>query len=193
MIVSSEVIGRLAGYGLQPDQDHSTVRLVVPARALLPGPAVEDQLVPSEPYVLVRRFSAKEERRRVVAVVYDPARIRCKKVGFENHLNYFHRSGRGLEMRLARGLAAFLNSTIVDQYFRQFSGHTQVNATDLRNMRYPTKEQLERIGDAIGEQFPDQAATDILVARELFEADPLVVTLASRLAAPGTSAESLPA
>jgi adenine-specific DNA-methyltransferase len=160
----------------------------------LSAPAVEDQVVPSEPYVLVRRFSAKEERRRVVAAVYDPARFRCKSVGFENHLNYFHQNGQGLGMQLARGLAAFLNSTIVDQYFRQFSGHTQVNATDLRNMRYPTREQLERIGSQIGDAFPDQAATDALIAHELFEADPLVLTLSSQVAAVnGTSAESLPA
>jgi adenine-specific DNA-methyltransferase len=153
--------------------------------------AVESQLVPNEPYVLVRRFSAKEERRRVVAAVYDPGRIRCKSVGFENHLNYFHRNGCGIDLRLARGLAAFLNSTIVDQYFRQFSGHTQVNATDLRNMRYPTREQLKRVGARIGDVFPDQAAIDALIAQELFAADPLVLTLSSRVA--GTSAESLPA
>jgi adenine-specific DNA-methyltransferase len=157
----------------------------------LPGEAVADQLVPNEPYVLVRRFSAKEEPRRVVAAVYDPARLECESVGFENHLNYFHQDGRGVGMRLTRGLAAFLNSTIVDQYFRQFSGHTQVNATDLRNMRYPTREQLERMGAVIGDVFPDHAAIDALVARELFEADPLVLTLSSRVA--GTAAESLPA
>ena len=55
-------------------------------------------------------------------------------MGFENHLNYFHKKGRGIDMPLARGLAAFLNSTLVDAYFRQFNGHTQVNATDLRSL-----------------------------------------------------------
>jgi len=129
---------------------------------------VPNQLVPNEPYVLVRRFSAKEERRRVVAAVYDPKRQHCDAVGFENHLNYFHCSGRGLSMTLARGLAAFMNSTVFDQYFRLFSGHTQVNATDLRNLHYPTREQLERIGNRISAKFPDQDALDAIVAREVF-------------------------
>ena len=57
-----------------------------------------------------------------------------KRAGFENHLNYFHENGEGLPLDLAKGLAAFLNSDAVDQYFRIFSGHTQVNATDLRNL-----------------------------------------------------------
>jgi adenine-specific DNA-methyltransferase len=160
--------------------------------AIVVDDAIADQLIPNEPYVLVRRFSAKEEPRRVVAAVYDPKCLTCETVGFENHLNYFHRNGRGIGMKLARGLAAFLNSTILDQYFRQFSGHTQVNATDLRNMRYPTRKQLERIGGSIGDDFPDQAAVDALVARELFEADPVVATLHQRVTRNGTSAESLP-
>jgi adenine-specific DNA-methyltransferase len=82
------------------------------AMEILPG--IEELLVPSEPYVLVKRFSAKEERRRVVAAVYDPGRLAADKVGFENHLNYFHRNGRGLPEVLAKGLAIFLNSTLVD-------------------------------------------------------------------------------
>jgi len=51
---------------------------------------------------------------------------------------------------LARGLAAFLNSTVADSYFRQFNGHTQVNATDLRSFRYPSVAQLATIGRQIG-------------------------------------------
>jgi adenine-specific DNA-methyltransferase len=138
--------------------------------AIVDTEATRDVLVPNEHYVLTRRFSAKEERRRIVAVVYDARRLRCRAVGFENHLNYFHHNGRGLDLRLARGLAAFLNSTIVDQYFRQFSGHTQVNATDLRNMRYPIREQLERLGSQVGDSFPDQKDMDALIDRELFGA-----------------------
>ncbi|MFX5081123.1 SAM-dependent methyltransferase, partial [Acinetobacter baumannii] len=47
----------------------------------------------------------------------------------------------------AMGLACFLNSTVLDDYFRIFSGHTQVNATDLRNMKYPSLENLRILGN----------------------------------------------
>ncbi len=128
------------------------------ALAVLDG--AEDLLVPKGIYVLVKRFSSKEEKRRVVAAVYDPERITAEQVGFENHTNYYHRNGKGLPKNLAKGLAAFLNSTLVDMYFRQFSGHTQVNATDLRNFKYPTQEQLEHLGSQVGEEFPDQETVD---------------------------------
>jgi adenine-specific DNA-methyltransferase len=129
-----------------------------PALAVLEG--VQELLVPKGVYVLVKRFSSKEERRRVVAAVYDPKRIPAEQVGFENHTNFFHHDGEGLPMSLAVGLAAFLNSTLVDLYFRQFSGHTQVNATDLRNFKYPRRSQLEQLGSRIGEEFPSQETVD---------------------------------
>src|SRR5581483_622447 len=108
------------------------------ALALLPG--AEELVVPKGVYVLSKRFTSKEENRRIVAAVYDPDRIPAEWVGFENHTNYYHRHGAGLSMNFAKGLAAFLNSTMVDMFFRQFNGHTQVNATDLRNLRYPTSQ-----------------------------------------------------
>ena len=46
----------------------------------------------------------------------------------------------------AYGLSVFLNSTAVDEYFRRFSGHTQVNATDLRLLRYPELDKLKQLG-----------------------------------------------
>src|SRR5438034_8682561 len=121
---------------------------------------------------MVKRFSAKEERRRLVAAIYSPTRVHAEKVGFENHLNYYHTSGRGLPERLARGLVAFLNSTLADEYFRQFNGHTQVNATDLRNLKYPTRAQLEAIGARIDDGFPEQQALDRLIDEELFDVVP---------------------
>lgn len=125
--------------------------------------ATTDLMVPNESYVLVKRFSSKEERRRVVAAIYDPQCIKAARVGFENHLNYFHINGGGLAKNVAKGLAVFLNSTIVDQYFRQFSGHTQVNATDLRSLRYPSIEQLKRLGNRIRNKMPTQVRIDAII------------------------------
>ena len=96
-------------------------------------------------FVVTRRFTTKEERRRIVATVYG-SELPGSLIGFENHLNVYHVEGVGLPLNLARGIAIFLNSTLVDRYFRQFNGHTQVNATDLRSLRYPDKEVLIRIG-----------------------------------------------
>ena len=118
--------------------------------------------------MLVKRFTTKEERKRIVACIYDSHLISAPLVGFENHLNYFHVNGHGLTMDLAKGLAAFLNSTVVDVYFRQFNGHTQVNATDLRNLNFPTKAALDRLGRRITAPRMSQAELDALVEEELF-------------------------
>ena len=91
---------------------------------------------PNGHYVLVKRFTAKEERRRVVACAYVPVQG-YDFVAFENHVNVIHRDRGPLEESEATGLAEFLNSDLVDTYFRMFSGSTQVNATDLRRLRVP--------------------------------------------------------
>ena len=91
-------------------------------------------------------------------------------VGFENHLNYFHSGGKGLDADLAFGLAAYLNSSIVDLYFRQFNGHTQVNAGDLRMMRYPGLKELQLLGQAAQKDrasMYDQKRVDELVRRTI--------------------------
>lgn len=58
-------------------------------------------------------------------------------VTFENHVNVIHRGRGPIGEHEALQLATFLNSELVDTYFRTFSGSTQVNATDLRRMRFP--------------------------------------------------------
>jgi len=111
--------------------------------------ATASLLTPRGNYVLVKRFSSKEERRRIVAgPLLADALPECPRFGIENHLNYLHSKGRPLGRQLARGLAAFLNHELVDVYFRSFSGHTQVNATDLRRLRIPDRVALEEFGSA---------------------------------------------
>ena len=48
-------------------------------------------LIPAARFVLIKRFSSKEEKRRLVSGVLDPADFPSGLVGIENHLNFFHR------------------------------------------------------------------------------------------------------
>ena len=109
-------------------------------------PVTKKLLMPKGYYVITKRFSSKEEKRRLVAHVVNPEKIHYDFYGFENHLNVIHAKKSSIDIDLAHGLWIFLNSTLVDNYFRTFSGHTQVNATDLRTMRFPTKEILFSFG-----------------------------------------------
>jgi len=109
-------------------------------------------LFPNGFYVLVKRFTAKEERRRVVACIYEPV-DGYDQVAFENHVNVIHRDHGPLQKSEAESLTEFLNSDLVDIYFRMFSGSTQVNATDLRRLRFPQvcKSHRPRLFDAESE------------------------------------------
>jgi tRNA1(Val) A37 N6-methylase TrmN6 len=116
--------------------------------AIMRNDETDKWLYPNGFYCVVRRFSSKEEKRRVVASVVDPAAFGDHSVlGFENHMNLFHEDKHGLPEALARGLTVFLNTTAVDEHFRRFNGHTQVNATDLKLMKYPSRDALIQLGE----------------------------------------------
>lgn len=102
-------------------------------------------LVPNRNYVLMRRFSPKEDQRRIVAAPFVAADFPFASVGFENHLNYVH-SLDGMTEDETVGLAAVLNSALLDAWFRSVSGNTQVSATEMRSMPLPPLETIREIG-----------------------------------------------
>ena len=134
-------------------------------------------LVPLARFVLIKRFSSKEEKRRLVAGVLDPSDFPDGLLGIENHLNFFHRKRAGLSAAMARGLSRFLNSTVADRYFRQFNGHTQVNASDLRLLRYPDAKTLERLGKMELDD-TQQHAIDLAITSHL-DAPPFMIGTAT--------------
>ena len=140
----------------------------VPNGLSISGPS-DGLVLPSGWYVLVNRFSAKEDRRRVVASLFDPNRLETDYVAFDNKLNVFHCRNEGLAEDLAKGLAMFLNSSVVDAYFRQFSGHTQVNAGDLRALKFPDFDALARLGGNVGDLMPSTDEIDQILSGEIPE------------------------
>lgn len=186
MVSTGRVVDFRAREFLRDDPNTRTVPLIYPTHfqhgyvvwpklggrkpnAIIDQGETQALMIPNQTYVLTKRFTSKEERRRIVAVICDPERLPAgvTRLGIENHVNYFHVRGAGLSKLLARGLAAYLNSSLVDRYFRQFNGHTQVNATDLRSLRYPSPATLAAMGKRIGKSFPDQAGVDDLLNEAL--------------------------
>jgi adenine-specific DNA-methyltransferase len=105
------------------------------------------QVLPARNYVLLRRFSAKEEHRRLTASPYLPNAVeRRRPVALENHINYVTHTTRELTEDEVNGLVALFNSALLDRYFRVVSGNTQVNATEIRSMPFPDLRTIRRIG-----------------------------------------------
>ena len=121
-------------------------------------------LVPTKNYVLIKRFSSKEERRRLTAACLLKADFPFPYLGIENHVNYVYHAERDLTDDEVYGIAAVFNSTLIDRYFRTISGNTQVNATEIRAMNFPALKLLSRIGRQVKGNTEDAEA---IVLKEL--------------------------
>lgn len=106
-------------------------------------------LVPCSNYVLLRRFSAKEDRRRLVSAPFIGKYFDFEQIGFENHLNVISRKKGSLSEHEAIGLSAILNSAIMDRYVRIVNGNTQVNAAEIRSLPLPPLEVITELGREI--------------------------------------------
>jgi adenine-specific DNA-methyltransferase len=108
-------------------------------------------LLPNEPMVLLRRFSPKEDERRITAAPYE-GQLPGARIGLENHLNVIRGADGPMSIDVARGLAAWLNSRPVDEHLRQRLGSTQVNAVELRSLPVPDIATLAPLGRDLSEE-----------------------------------------
>ena len=106
-------------------------------------------LVPNTNYVLLRRFSAKEDKRRLISAPFIGEKFDFEQIGFENHLNVIFKKKGRLSPSETIGLSAILNSAIIDRYFRIVNGNTQANAAELRILPIPPLEVINNIGKKI--------------------------------------------
>jgi len=125
-------------------------------------------LLPNRSYVLLRRFSSKDDRRRLIAAPYFGQTAHVDFIGVENKVNYIYRPHGHLCRSEVVGLCALLNSNLFDRFFRIFNGNVNVSATELRMMPMPPLASIEKIGEAImrSNDFSPQFADD-LVQRDL--------------------------
>jgi adenine-specific DNA-methyltransferase len=106
-------------------------------------------LLPNKNYVLLRRFSSKDDKNRLVAARYFSDFTDAEFIGVENKLNYIYRPKGHLEHNEVIGLSALLNSSLFDAFFRIFNGNGNVSATELREMPMPPLEIIREIGEVV--------------------------------------------
>lgn len=106
-------------------------------------------LLPNKNYILLRRFSTKDDKSRLIAAPYFCNYVKSDFVGVENKVNYLYRKDGHLDRNEVVGLCTLLNSELFDTYFQIFNGNVNVSATELREMRFPPLENIKEIGNKI--------------------------------------------
>lgn len=107
------------------------------------------RLVPNKNYVLLRRFSTKDDSRRLIAAPHFKKRYSANMLGIENHLNYIYHLKNELSEFQIIGLSMLLNSRLFDLYFRTFNGNINVSATELRDFPLPELGLIELLGKTV--------------------------------------------
>lgn len=100
-------------------------------------------------YLFVKRFTAKEEHRRLQCGVYLAKKHpEYNRVSTQNKINFIG-GLRELSECIVYGLYVIFNSTLYDNYYRILNGSTQVNSTEVNSMPVPTIEVIEAMGKTL--------------------------------------------
>ena len=98
-------------------------------------------------YLFVKRFTAKEEPRRLQCGVYLAKRFpQYQKISTQNKINFVDGVLTEMSECLVYGLYVLFNSTIYDEYYRILNGSTQVNSTEINAMPVPDLEDIQEMG-----------------------------------------------
>ena len=100
-------------------------------------------------YLFVKRFTAKEEQRRLQCGIYIADKFsQYKEISTDNKVNFI--CGKdNLTENLLYGLYVIFNSTIYDKYYRILNGSTQVNSSEINSLPVPSQEIIENMGHDI--------------------------------------------
>jgi len=101
-------------------------------------------------YLFVKRFTAKEEPRRLQCGVYLAKRFpQYQKISTQNKINFIDGLLTEMSECLVYGLYVLFNSTIYDEYYRILNGSTQVNSTEINAMPVPELDIIQEMGRKI--------------------------------------------
>lgn len=97
-------------------------------------------------YLFVKRFTSKEEHRRLQCGVYlSKKHPEFNEISTQNKINFIC-GIHNLSECIVYGLYVLFNSTIYDCYYRILNGSTQVNSTEINSIPVPSMDIIETMG-----------------------------------------------
>ena len=97
-------------------------------------------------YLFVKRFTSKEERRRLQCGVYLAKKYpEYTEISTQNKINFICGLNE-LSECVVYGLYVLFNSTLYDCYYRILDGSTQVNSTEMNTVPVPDISVIEEMG-----------------------------------------------
>ena len=111
-------------------------------------------------YLLVKRLTAKEERRRLQCGIYlQSDHAEFKFLSTHNKVNFIKCDTQ----ELAYGLYVLLNSRWYDTYYRILNGSTQVNSNEINHMPVPDLPTIKAMGaQLMGQELTEANCNKIL-------------------------------
>lgn len=94
-------------------------------------------------FLMVKRFTSKEETRRLQCGIYLKQRFsQFQYISTQNKINFIKCDSPCITY----GLYVLLNSSLYDEYYRILNGSTQVNSTEINQMPVPDRNIIENMG-----------------------------------------------
>ncbi len=94
-------------------------------------------------FLLVKRFTSKEEERRLQCGIYLKQRFpQFPYISTQNKINFIKCDSPCVTY----GLYVLLNSSFYDKYYRILNGSTQVNSTEINQIPVPDRTVIENMG-----------------------------------------------
>lgn len=114
------------------------------------APSIPSLIQPNRNMILVKRFPAKSDKRRLVCAPYMASQASgYRYISTHNKLNYIDTAGEEMDADFLVGLYAVLSTTLYDRYVRLISRSGQINATEFSELPLPDAANLRAIGQRL--------------------------------------------
>lgn len=113
-------------------------------------------------YLIVKRFTAKEENRRLQCGIYLQSDYpKYDYISTQNKVNFI----KCETPELAYGLYVLFNSAVYDAYYRILNGSTQVNSTEINIMPVPNVDTITAMGRQLMGQELTEKDCDLIIGQ----------------------------